>query len=51
MCVHMCVYLCVVGVVCMAHFSVSLYTSAGGDMLFLTASSVAAHVFIHCVSS
>lgn len=36
-----------------AHFSISPRTSAkeGGDMSFLTSPSVAAHVFIHCVSS
>lgn len=47
-CVRVCVYVLGGG---MAHFSVSLCTSARGkNMQFLTASSVAVHVFIHVSS-
>lgn len=47
-----CAYVCVSVGGGMAHFSVSLCASAAGEnMSFLTAASVAAHVFIHSVSS
>lgn len=50
MCAYVCVFVCGGGGMYGSFQCQPLYVS-GGDMLFLTASSVAAHVFIHCVSS
>lgn len=50
-CVHMCAYVCE----CWGWYGSfqcqPLYVSMGGNMSFLTAPGVAAHVFIHSVSS